>query len=169
MKPLNRVGLLLLALIAVGLLLLGPTSKGVAQPGGGAPKVLEWDLMIGVQPPFTGAANPINEVPGGGAPWVLEEGSGELRADGSIEVRVRGLVLERTGTNPVTAFRAVVSCVSTDADGLPIIVNVATDPFPADANGDADIEDQVDLPDPCIAPIVFVTNPTGSWFAATGF
>jgi hypothetical protein len=27
----------------------------------------------------------------------------------------------------------------------------------------------VDLPSPCIAPIVFVTSPNGAWFAATGF
>jgi len=26
----------------------------------------------------------------------------------------------------------------------------------------------VGLPQPCIAPIVFVTSPTGAWFAATG-
>lgn len=169
MKSLTRAGLLLLALIAVGLLVGGLASDVVAQPGPGAPKVLEWDVMIGVQPPYTGAANPIRDIRGGGAPWVVEEASGELRTDGTIEIRVRGLVLERTGANPVVAFRAIVSCLSIDGDGLPTVVNVATDLFPADANGDADIEDQVDLPDPCIAPIVFVTSPTGSWFAATGF
>jgi hypothetical protein len=35
-------------------------------------------------------------------------------------------------------------------------------------NGNAKIEEELDLPDPCLAPIVFVTSPTGSWFAVTG-
>jgi hypothetical protein len=35
-------------------------------------------------------------------------------------------------------------------------------------NGDAEIEAMLDLPDPCLAPIVFVTNPGGAWFAVTG-
>jgi hypothetical protein len=39
-------------------------------------------------------------------------------------------------------------------------------------DGDATIKATVDLPDPCVAPIVFVTSGTGSapgsWFAATG-
>jgi hypothetical protein len=38
--------------------------------------------------------------------------------------------------------------------------------------GDAEIDARVDLPDTCVAPIVFVTNGTGSapgaWFATTG-
>ena len=168
MKSLSRIGLLL-SLIAIVLLLGGIASEGVAQQGGGAPKVLEWDVMIGVPKPYTGGANAIRGVPGGGVPWVVEEADGELRTDGSIEIRVRGLVLADRGTNPSATFRAVVSCLSIDDDGLPIVVNLPTDPFPADINGDADIEDQVELPDPCIAPIVFVTSGGGSWFAATGF
>ena len=40
------------------------------------------------------------------------------------------------------------------------------DAFPTDF--DALIDEVLDLPDPCIAPIVFVTSPTGAWFAVTG-
>jgi hypothetical protein len=36
-------------------------------------------------------------------------------------------------------------------------------------NGDAKIEAQLTLPEPCVAPIAFVTSPAGSWFAVTGF
>jgi hypothetical protein len=45
---------------------------------------------------------------------------------------------------------------------------VATGDFPATITGDAEIEAAVDLPTPCIAPVVFVTSPGGAWFAATG-
>jgi hypothetical protein len=43
-----------------------------------------------------------------------------------------------------------------------------TDPFPASSTGDSKIEATLDLPEPCIAPIVFVTSPGAAWFAATG-
>jgi hypothetical protein len=133
--------------------------------------VLEFRRMVGVSGPFVGATNPIRGIPGGGLPWMLAEGRGELRADGHLEVRVRGLVLAagpRAGTNPVASFRAIVSCLSVDAAGQPVTVNRSTGEFPATNTGDADIEAQLDLPSPCLAPIVFVTSPTGAWFAATG-
>ena len=41
-------------------------------------KVLEFDTMVGVPRPFTGAVNPIRGVPGGGLPWVISFGKGEL-------------------------------------------------------------------------------------------
>ncbi len=157
-----------LALVMVTAWMARPT---VGAPGGlnDETKILRFQTMVGVKPPYTGAANPIRGIRGGGAPWDIADAKGELRADGEIDIKVRGLVLTNTGVNPVTDFRAIVSCLSTDASGLPITVNVQTGLFPADENGDCVIADQVDLPDPCIAPIVFVTSPTGSWFAATGF
>ena len=39
---------------------------------------------------------------------------------------------------------------------------------PRRPEGDARIRDVVDLPEPCIAPIVFVASGGGAWFAATG-
>jgi hypothetical protein len=45
---------------------------------------------------------------------------------------------------------------------------VLTDPVATTPEGDAHIGARVTLPEPCIAPIVFVTSPTNAWFAATG-
>jgi hypothetical protein len=80
---------------------------------------------------------------------------------------------DKQGTNPVSAFQAVVSCQTIDAAGNPATVNVHTGSFAATTTGNADIEDTVRLPTPCFGVIVFVTspagsNPTGSWFAVTG-
>jgi len=44
----------------------------------------------------------------------------------------------------------------------------ATTGAAAEGGGNADIEADLVLPQPCIAPIVFVTSPTGAWFATTG-
>ena len=79
-------------------------------------------------------------------------------------------MLVATGQNPVAMFRGVVNCLTTEAPDLG--VNLATAPVPATSDGDASIRATLDLPDPCVAPIVFVTSgtgaPPGNWFAATG-
>lgn len=142
--------------------------SGPARAADPSDHLLEWGLMAPVVRPFTGATNAIRGVPGGGRPWTITLGQGELGSDGRIEVKVRGLVLADTLANPIPAFRAVVSCLSVDAGGAAVTVNVQTDPSPATPQGDAEIEGQVELPSPCIAPIVFVTSPGGAWFAATG-
>ena len=135
--------------------------------------VLEVDTMVGVDGPFLGNANPIRGVNGAGLPWVLDEAKVELDRDGKLEVEVEGLIIPNFGRNPAPFFRAIVSCLSVDAGGNVVTVNVMTtngaevmegDP----ENGDAKIEADVVLPTPCIAPIVFVTSPGGSWFSATG-
>ncbi len=138
-------------------------------------EALSFHTMAPVVRPFTGAANPVRNVPGGGIPWTVRKAKGELRFDGRIEVRVRGLVLAEgpnAGLNPIPQFKAIVSCLTPMTDGagnlVVATVNRSTNTFPASPTGDAEIEDVVSLPSPCIAPIVFVTSPTGSWFATTG-
>ena len=139
-------------------------------------KVLEFDTMAGVVRPFTGAANAIRGVNGGGLPWVIRVGKGEVKAEGRIEVKVKGLVLAddptvpaaRRLTNPIPNFRAVVSCLTVDASGGAATMNVTTGDFPATTSGDAEIEAAIELPSPCFAPVVFVTSPGGAWFAVTG-
>jgi hypothetical protein len=161
--------------LALGLLLLVAGSARSSEV-----TVLEFGTMVAVTGPFVGSANAIRGINGGGLPWVISEGHGGLQRDGKLEVQVRGLVLfngppvpvNLQGTNPVVAFRAVVSCL-TIVGGLPATKNVSTDSFPATPDGNADIEVTISLPSPCFAPIVFVTNgtvaPPGAWFAVAGF
>ena len=131
--------------------------------------VIDFRSMAPVSGPFVGATNPIRGLGGGGIPWRIDEGRGELRRDGRLDIRVRGLVLATTLANPVAAFRGVVSCQVIAADGTPGFLNVSTADFPATPQGDADIEAMLELPGQCFAPIVFVTNSAGRWFAVTGY
>jgi hypothetical protein len=137
-------------------------------------RILAFDVMTPVVVPYTGSTNPIRGINGGGVAWVLQSGRGWLTTGGSLKVEVTGLVLASTHSNPVASFKAIVSC-QTIVDGTAQVANVATGTFPATTGlasaggGNADIEAQVSLPAPCIAPIIFVTSPGGSWFAATGF
>lgn len=135
-------------------------------------KIMEFE-MVAIPQAFTGTQNPIRGINGGGLPWTLSSASGELKANGRLEIKVRGLVFAagpNTGSNTVASFRAIVSCLTADGG----VENVMTDPFPAttgpasSGGGNAKIETTVNLPQPCIAPIVFVTSPNGAWFAVTG-
>jgi hypothetical protein len=143
-------------------------------------KVLEFNTMIGVPRPFTGTANAIRGIGGGGRPWAIEFGKGKLNPTGDIDILVKGLVFDPNdqsnidaglaGRNTVPNFKAIVSCLSKDAAGtVTTTVNLSTGLFPADEAGNAHIKDTISLPEPCIAPIIFVTSPTGAWFASTGF
>jgi hypothetical protein len=152
------------AVLVVGFFLLTIIAAAESDP-----VILEFKTMVGVSGPYVGTANPIRGISGGGVAWVISDGKGKLRTDGKLQVQVKGLVLASTGTNPVASFRAVVSCQSIDGMGNPSIVNVSTEDFPASPTGDADIRATVELPSPCLAPIIFVTNSTGRWFAVTGF
>jgi hypothetical protein len=164
----RRISLTLVLALA-GLLLIAQSSLVAAK----GPKILEFDTMVGVSGVFKGPTNAIRGVNGGGLAWTLTSAKGELSPNGHLEVKVRGLVFAEgpnAGSNTVTSFRAIVSCL--DASGA--VVNLTTDPFPATTGaataggGNANIEATVALPDPCIAPIVFVTSPGGAWFTVTG-
>lgn len=165
----RRLAVVLVTMVGSALAIQAPAWSS------GKDKVLEFDTMAPVDGAFVGPANPIRGVSGGGLPWQIEEVTGELRVDGRLEVEVEGLVLlddasvpeAVRGINPIPNFQAIVSCL-TDVDGLVETVNVSSGLFPANTEGDSKIEATLDLPSPCVAPIVFVASPTGAWFSATG-
>jgi hypothetical protein len=164
----RRAFVLLLSLLAVGAVVVQSTAaRDESSPG---KDVLEFDVMSPVVAPFTGTAHPIRGVNGGGVPWQIDRGRGNLTSEGRLKIRVEGLVLVSTGQNPIQMFRGVVNCLTTVSPDQG--VNISTAPVPASLDGDATIKATVELPDPCVAPIVFVTSGTGqapgNWFAATG-
>jgi hypothetical protein len=162
------------ALVAVGAAVALAAGVQAGATGSEGKDVLEFDVMSAVDGPFVGAAHPVRGVAGGGLPWELDRARGRLTTTGRLDVRVDGLVLARRapvpanlqGTNPIPQFRAAVNCLTPDApeQGRTIL----TDPVPASPAGDARIRTAVELPASCVAPVVFVTSPTGAWFAATG-
>lgn len=165
-----------LVLVTVSLILVSIFFAGSASPATARePNILEFDTMVGVPSTLTGtqASAAFRGVNAGGLPWTLTSAHGELKASGKLEVEVVGLVFAagpNTGANTVASFRATVSCIRSDGT----VQNIQTDPFPATTGaataggGNARIETTVALPQPCFAPIVFVTSATGNWFAVTG-
>jgi hypothetical protein len=128
-------------------------------------RVLESDIF-GSQP----SGPTLFDVKPGGAPWVIRRGEAEVRRDGRVEVRVRGLVIPtapQNGTNPLPGIAATVFCGG-KAVGT-------TAPVPFSPAGDARIEDRVaKLPQPCLVPAVLLNPRIGAavnpaiYIAATG-
>ena len=161
-------------LVSISMILLSVFFAGSASPATAQePKILEFDTMVGVPSTLTGtqASAAFRGINAGGAPWSLTSARGELTTSGHLEIEVVGLDLTTTGSNPIANFRGRVSCVKSDGT---FENNILTDLFPAttglasEGGGNAKIEADLTLPQPCFAPIVFVTSPGGAWFAVTG-
>lgn len=124
-------------------------------------RVLSFSSMTPVTGAAVGAVNNRGLV-GGGKAWAITSGTGSVSTKGHVVVNVTGLVIPEIGnTNPVTQFKAIVSCIARHH----VIVNVSTGLFDANSAGDSTIDDTVALPRHCEHPIVFVTNQGGAWFA----
>lgn len=164
--------MLLLGLAVMAALAVPALGRG----GDDGRKVVDANVLAPIVEPYTVPANTIRGITGGGLPWELDSGNVNLRANGRLHVDVKGLVLARRapvpaakqGTMPFTQLRAIVSCLTTPDGVTPTTDNISTDLFDVTPTGDGHLDATVALPSPCFAPIVFVTAPTGMWFASTG-
>lgn len=136
---------IVLALVAVAALVFALSASG---SGGNGEALFSASLAPSVptDPVFHGIAP-------GGVPWVLDSGSVRVKADGELDLRVRGLVIPTLGTaGPVTTVSASLLCGTDD--------RVTTETVPLSTSGDARIDTTVALPASCLAPIV-VLHPNG--------
>ena len=144
----------------------------------GTRKILTFSTMYGVDGPFVGEDNPIRDVIGDELPWTVDGFAiGDLDTRGHLRILVRGLVFADdpsvppglVGTNDEPYFRGLVSCLTETDTGVET-QNVITDGFPANVHGDSFIHATLELPNPCVAPIVMIlAGSEDKWFAVTGF
>jgi len=141
--------------------------------------IITFQTMYGVDGPFIGETNAIRGVEGDEAPWTIKHNvRGKLDTKGHLKIHVHGLVFtddeivppEKRGTNDEPTFRGLVSCLTEEGDSV-VTKNVPTAEFPATIpSGDSDIDATIDLPNPCVAPIIFIlAGSEDKWFAVTGF
>ena len=142
------------------------------------PKLLGFQRMYGVDGPFVGEANPIRGIVGDELPWAIRSGRGLVDLHGRLVVQVRGLVFaddpsvppELVGKNDEAKFRVALSCLSEDEQENAVTANVITPGFPATESGDADIVTTLEVPNPCLAPTLFIlAGSEDKWFAVNGF
>ena len=139
--------------------------------------VLAFSTMAGVDGAFIQEENALRGIEGDELPWEVAGAKGRLEENGHLVIDVHGLVfansdivpVELRGKNDEACFRAVVSSLTEDESGRVVVSNVTTDCFAADEEGNCEINALVKLPEPCIAPIVFViAGSEAKWFAVTG-
>jgi hypothetical protein len=161
-----------LALVSIAALALGASPSAH-----GSPRLLVFTTMFGVDGAFVGDANPVDEVPGDELPGEISHAIGSLDTAGNLFVVVRGLVFkddpsvppELRGINDEAEFRAEVSCLTEEGEAV-VRRNVLTQGFPANRHGNSLIFAHIELPDPCIAPALFIlAGSEHKWFAVTGF
>ena len=109
---------------------------------------------------------PIHGAIRGGLPWE-GTGSATLERRGSLEVRIRGLVI--AGTNnpgPVTTITVSLYCAPDSSAAV-----FTTTPAPLSSHGDARVRQHVTVPSRCLAPVVLVhpNGGAGAYIMATGF
>ena len=166
---------------AVGFISLLMVATGVAAKHSESTRtrdIIAFETMYPVDGPFLGEANAIRGVIGDELPWRIDHRArGKLRTDGRLVIHVRGLVftddaevpVEIQGTNDEPEFRGRVSCLTEEGSNV-VTKNVTTAGFPATPSGNADIDAKLELPQPCVAPIVFIlAGSEDKWFAVTGF
>jgi hypothetical protein len=151
---------------------------------GTANTVLSFTSMAGVDDSFINNTV-VRGVKGDELPWDVGTVNGSLTSDGHLQLTVTGIVfaddpsvpVELRGINDEDEFRAVVSCLTNGPQpggrgrghGLVDTRNIFTDGFPATRMGDSTIDTMVTLPNPCVAPIIFVVaGSEDKWFAVTG-
>jgi hypothetical protein len=109
------------------------------------------NIVRGVQPP--------------GQLWRIADLRADVKADGSIRVRGRGLLLaggNNIGTNAGQSVRATLICEA----AAPFTLR-DTGLVPLELNGDFRIDDVLNPPPAdCASPVLLIRNPNGAWFAA---
>jgi hypothetical protein len=117
----------------------------------------------------------IGDVQSCGKVWKLRSGEVELDGDGSVDAKVKGLVLDDPSTGEfngtpdgVDAVALALLCAGPDGHK----VAAQTEPVPLSKKGDAQIRAKLSLPGRCIAPIIVLREryegKIGGWLAATG-
>ena len=98
--------------------------------------------------------------------WVIAGLSADVEFGGRITVDGRGLLLgggNNIGTNGNQSVRATLICGA----AAPFTLH-DSGLVPLEPNGDFQIDDRLSPapPNSCVAPVLLIRNPAGSWFAA---
>jgi hypothetical protein len=119
----------------------------------------------------------VGGVQSGGAPWVVQSSEASISSNGQVRVEVHGLLIAAGGpanlvgtTGPVTMVGTSLICGGSGGTVVPETGGVVS-PSPLSAAGNAEIEQAVNLPASCFAPVVLVrifssSAPVGSQLSA---
>jgi hypothetical protein len=100
--------------------------------------------------------------------WVISALTAEVKTDGSIGVRGKGLLLAGGNNIGLNANASVIATLICEAAAPFVLRNTAAAGVPLEPNGDFRIEDKLSpAPEACPSPVLLIRNAAGGgWFAA---
>jgi hypothetical protein len=109
--------------------------------------------------------NIVRGVNPGAGPWTIADLRADIRTDGRIKVKGRGLLLASSNSIGQNANQSVFATLICEA-AAPFVEH-NTSKIPLEPNGDFRIEDTLDpVPTDCASPVLLIRNAGGVWFAA---
>jgi hypothetical protein len=109
--------------------------------------------------------NIVRGVNPGAGPWTIADLRADIRTDGRIKVKGRGLLLASSNSIGQNANQSVFATLICEA-AAPFVEH-NTSKVPLEPNGDFRIEDTLDpVPSDCASPVLLIRNAGGVWFAA---
>jgi hypothetical protein len=129
-----------------------PVSSG--QGAAATATVVNRNIVRGVQPP--------------GQIWTIADLRAQVRSDGSISVRGKGLLLAGGNAIGGNANQKVFATLICEAAAPFVLRNTNVAGVPLQPNGDFRIDDVLSpAPDGvCASPVLLIRNTGGAWFAA---
>jgi hypothetical protein len=129
------------------------SAAGTANPDGTSPNVNR-NVVRGVNPP--------------GQPWVIADLRAEVRADGSIKVRGKGLLLAGGNAIGGTAGQSVFATLICEAAAPFTLRSTSPTGVLLAPDGDFRIDDMLDpAPSDCASPVLLIRSVAlQAWFAA---
>ena len=100
--------------------------------------------------------------------WTIADLKAQVKTDGSIKVRGKGLLLAGGNNIGFNANQSVFATLICEAIAPFVLHNTTTTGVPLGADGDFEIDDVLSPPPPtpCASPVLLVRNLGGAWFAA---
>lgn len=129
------------------------SAAGVLNADGTSPNVNR-NVVRGVNPP--------------GQIWVIADLKADVKTDGRIEVKGRGLLLGGGNNIGLNANASVFATLICEAAAPFTLRNTTLTGVPLEPNGDFRIDDSLDqTPFDCASPVLLIRNANGGvWFAA---
>jgi len=111
--------------------------------------------------------NVVRGVPPPGQIWRIADLRAQVRVDGSISVRGKGLLLAGGNNIGTNANQSVFATLICEAAAPFTLRNTNTAGVPIEPNGDFRIDDVLaPAPSGCASPVLLIRNVAGAWFAA---
>ena len=138
------------AALGLGALLRLQGAPSIARGGGGSEDLLRSGVAASLSPD----GPTLFGVAPGGAPWVTDPGDIRVDDDGDLRAHIEGLVIPPQNLNPVDFIGASLVCNGAIVD--------TTRQVPFSDDGDAEIRENVTVPDNCLAPAVLLHPATAT-------